>query len=69
MDIGNSRTQRENESIDLYVNDLRLKAKTREFGVLTDTFMHIIHDKIVCGIKCDHVRGRLLREPKKAIDI
>ena len=68
--VFNSRAQGVNESIDLYVTDLRLKAKTCEFGVLTD---ELIHDRIVCGIKSDQVRGRLLREPelslKKAIDI
>ena len=63
-----------NKSIDLYVTDLRLKAKTCkfgtcEFGVLTDK---LIHDRIVCGIKSDQVRGQLLQEPelslRKAID-
>ena len=68
--VFNSRAQGVNESIHLYVTDLRLKAKTCEFGVLTD---ELIRDRIVCGIKSDQVRGRLLREPelslKKAIDI
>ena len=63
-----------NESIDLYVTDLRLKAKTCkfgtcEFGVLTDK---LIHDRIVCVFKSDQVRGRLLQEAelslRKAID-
>ena len=68
--IFNSRNQGDNESIDLYVTNLRLKARTCEFGPLTD---ELIRDKIMCGIKSDQVRGRLLREPdlslQKAIDI
>ena len=44
------RAQGVNESIDLYVTGIRVKAKTCEFGVLT---YELIRDRIVCGIKSD----------------
>ena len=65
-----TRNQHVDETIDQYVTDLRNKASSCEFEQLMDG---LIRDKIVCGIKSDNVRARLLREPKldlqKAIDI
>ena len=51
--------QKADENIDSYVNELRTKAKTCEFGDLTDS---LIRDRIVCGIRDSRVRDRLLRE-------
>ena len=42
-----------------YVTDLKFLSKSCEFGDLTDSF---IKDKLVCGVKQDIVRSRLLRE-------
>ena len=54
-----TRNQVVAENIDAYVTDLKLKAKSCEFGDLQDS---LVRDKIVCGIRHDQVRGRLLRE-------
>ncbi len=63
------RAQGTGETIDAYVTDLKHKAKDCEFADLTDS---LIRDRIVCGIKDDNVRARLLREAdltlEKAID-
>ena len=66
----NIRNQNEGESIDSYVTDLRILSKSCEFGDLTDS---LIKDRLVCGVKQDTVRSRLLWETdltlQKAIDI
>nr|XP_022295054.1 uncharacterized protein K02A2.6-like [Crassostrea virginica] len=58
------------EPIDNYLTDLRNKAQPCEFEHLSDG---LIRDRIVCGIKDEVCRARLLRESdltlKKAIDI
>ncbi|XP_035232918.1 uncharacterized protein LOC118204730 [Stegodyphus dumicola] len=65
-----TRNQTASETIDEYVTDLRNKARTCEFAQLKDS---LIKDKIVCGIKDDVVRARLLHETEltleKALDI
>lgn len=65
----NIRNQRDGESIDSYVTELRILSKSCEFGDLTDS---LIKDRLVCGVKQDTVRSRLLRETdltlQKAID-
>ena len=65
-----TRAQGQNETIDAYVTDLKIKAKDCEFGTLTD---ELIKDRIVCGVNNDIVRARLLRDEKldleKALDI
>ena len=57
------------ENIDAYVTDLKNKASLCEFSTLKDS---LIRDRIVCGIRSDEVRARLLRDPDltlvKAID-
>ena len=62
--------QRSDENIDSYVNELKTIAKTCEFGELAES---LIRDRIVCGIRDDRVRVRLLREQdldlQKAITI
>lgn len=65
-----TRAQGTTENIDAYVTDLKNKAKDCEFGDLHDS---LIRDRIVCGVREDQVRARLLRETdltlKRAIDI
>lgn len=68
--IFNTRIQQTGETIDAYVTDLKNKAALCEFGTLKES---LIRDRIVCGVKSDEVRARLLRDPdlslQKAIDI
>ena len=66
----NTRNQHDDETIDQYVTDLKKKAQTCEFQDLKDG---LLQDRIVCGIRCDKTRSRLLKEPdlnlQKTIDI
>lgn len=55
----NTRNQNPGETIEAYVSTLRNKAKTCNFGALTDK---LIRDRLVCGIGSDNVRRVLLRE-------
>ncbi len=55
----NTRAQGATEGIDAYVAELRKLARNCEFGELHDS---IIRDRIVCGIRSNEVRKRLLRE-------
>ena len=68
--VFNTRTQRDGETTDHYVTDLKTKAQACEFGKLKDS---LIRDRIVCGIRSDKTRSRLLREPdltlQRAVDI
>ena len=68
--VFNTRNQQPGETIDQYVTDLRTKAKTCEFGTLTDS---LIRDRIVGGITSDSTRSRLLQKAdltlEKAIDL
>ncbi|KAJ8026796.1 hypothetical protein HOLleu_31737 [Holothuria leucospilota] len=57
--IFNKTNQNPFESIHSYVTDSKVKAKTCEFGNLTDS---LIRDRIVCGMLRDALRARLLRE-------
>lgn len=65
-----TRAQGPSETIDAYVTDLKYKAKDCEFGNLCNS---LIRDRIVCGIRDDQVRARLLREAdltmEKALDV
>ncbi|PIK34848.1 hypothetical protein BSL78_28326 [Apostichopus japonicus] len=63
--VFNKRNQQPGESIDTYVTDLRVKAKSCEFAQLTDT---LIRDRVVCGITNDAVRARLLRDDKLTLE-
>ena len=66
----NTRSQRDGETTDQYVTDLKTKAQKCEFGEFKDS---LIRDRIVCGIRCDKTRSRLLRESdltlQRAVDI
>ena len=66
----NTRNQHEGEHIDQYVSALKTLAKTCEFK---DLESGLIRDRIVCGIRDQSVRVRLLREAdltlEKTVDI
>ncbi|CAB4024811.1 retrotransposon-like family member retr-1, partial [Paramuricea clavata] len=66
----NIRNQEENESIDQYVTVLRTLAAPCEFETLHDG---LIRDRIVCGIRNQSIKERLLRESEltlqKTLDI
>ena len=50
----NVRNQRDGESVQSYVSDLRILADTCEYGTMKDEF---ICDEIVCGIISDRVES------------
>lgn len=54
-----TRSQNQGEPIESYVTDLRIKAKTCNFGTLQE---ELIKDRLVCGIKDDNLRKILLRD-------
>ena len=66
----NSCNQKPGETIDQYVTDLKTKAQTCGFAELMDG---LIRNRIVCGIICDKICARLLKEGElmlqKALDI
>ena len=66
----NSATQRSENKIDQFVNELRKLASTCEYGTLSD---ELIRDRIVIGISESSMRARLLRESdltlNRAIDM
>ena len=68
--IFNTGDQQLGETIDQYATDLRKKAKSCEFGTLTES---LIKDHIVCGVLSDRTRSRLLKKPdltlESALDI
>ena len=55
----NSRKQREGETVDSYVTELRKLASSCQFGELRDS---LIKDQLVLGVKEDSMRSRLLRQ-------
>ena len=65
-----TRDQEQGETIDKYVTELRLLTARCNFGNLEDS---MLKDRIVCGIKDNALRERLLRENaldlQKCIDI
>ena len=57
--------QEENQSIDDFINDLKIKAQECEFKELTKS---LIRDRIVCGVSNLKLQERLLREPELTLD-
>ena len=57
--VFNTSAQGATKGIDAYVTELRKLARNCEFGELPDS---LIRDRIVCGIRSNVVRKRLLRE-------
>ncbi len=53
------------EDTQKFISDLRILARTCEFGNLTDEF---IRDRIVCGIINDNIRFMLLKKSKLTLD-
>ncbi len=54
-----SRNQKQGETIESFISDLRIKAKACHCGELTD---EIICDMILCGINSESLRKTLLRD-------
>ena len=61
----NNRSKEANESIDTYTTALRTLAETCEFGSLKDD---LIRDCLVCGIRDNGQRKKLLQEPKSTLE-
>ncbi|XP_028415809.1 uncharacterized protein K02A2.6-like [Dendronephthya gigantea] len=61
----NNRAQEQNETIDEYVTSLRSLVETCEFQSLKDD---LIRDRIVCGIRDNGVRRKLLQESKLTLE-
>ena len=57
--------QGQDETIDHYVTELRVKASTCNFGALANS---MIRDQLVSGVKSDQVRERLLRYPELPLE-
>ena len=55
----NTRNQKAGETIESYVSDLRIRAKSCNFG---DLYQELIRDRLVCGINNDNMRKVLLRD-------
>lgn len=66
----NTRFQNQGEPFESYVTDLRIKAKSCNFGTLQD---ELIRDRLVCGIIDDNLRKIMLRDSEltlaKAISV
>ncbi|XP_034015876.1 uncharacterized protein LOC117501153 [Thalassophryne amazonica] len=60
-----SRNQGLSETIDCYVTELKVLAKTCNFGTLRDS---LIRDRIVCGSNNATMRERLLRQDKQTLE-
>lgn len=63
--IFNSTIQETTEPFDTFLNRLRKNAASCEFGNLQDEMMR---DRIVIGIRDNHLRARLLRESKLTLE-
>ena len=61
----NLRNQSKTETIDQYITELRVLAKTCKLGNLQD---ELLRDRIVCGICNDKLKERLLRDDKLTLD-
>ena len=68
--VFNTRNQKSDESLDAYIRSLKDLAGTCNFGGVRE---ELIRDKIVCGLKDNTLRKRLLREKNltlaKTIDL
>ena len=66
----NNSSQEQTESIDTYMTALWALTETYEFGTFKE---HLIRDRIVCGVRENAVRRKLLQEsgptPSKCVDI
>lgn len=55
----NTRNQRAGETIDSYISDLKIKAKSCNFG---DLCQELFQDRMFCGINNDNMRKVLLHD-------
>ncbi|KAJ8018904.1 hypothetical protein HOLleu_42848 [Holothuria leucospilota] len=60
-----TRTQKEGETIDSFITDLRNKGKDCEFATLTES---LIRDRLICELRDDSVRCKLLRVDKLTLE-
>ncbi|KAJ8047849.1 hypothetical protein HOLleu_06962 [Holothuria leucospilota] len=60
-----TRSQKEGETIDSFITDLRNKAKDCEFATLTES---LIRDRLICGLRDDSVRCKLPRVDKLTLE-
>ena len=63
--VFHTRQQQEEEVVDSFVMDLRLKSQTCEFGPLMDS---LIRDRLVVGIQDAKLKEKLLRDPKLTLE-
>lgn len=59
-----TRGQKQGESIESFISDLRIKAKCCHFGDITEA---LICDRIVCGFTSDTLRKALLRDSELSL--
>ena len=64
--VFNRRDQESNESVDVYITELRKLAKTCNYGSLTDS---LIRDRMVVGINGNSARKTVLQTSKQGIMI
>ena len=60
-----TRDQASGEGIEAYQTELKILAKTCNFGDLTSS---LLRDRIVCGIQSSSLRARLLRQDNLTLD-
>ena len=61
----NTTVQQEGQSFDSYLTELRNKVKTCDYGELENS---LLKDRIICGIKDDTTREKLLQTDKITLD-
>lgn len=61
----NSRIQKENETVDQFVTELRLIAKECDYGDIKDS---LIRDRIIFGTRNEKIRERLLQDEDIKLD-
>lgn len=68
--IFNNRLQKEHESTERFINDLKELSKSCDYGTLKND---LIRDRIVCGTRSAEIRKTLLKKPdltlEKAIEL
>ncbi|XP_014673255.1 PREDICTED: uncharacterized protein LOC106813592 [Priapulus caudatus] len=53
------------ETLEKFITDVKTLSQTCNFGDLADS---LVRDKLVCGVKDQHLRERLLRTPELTLD-
>ncbi|RWS00581.1 uncharacterized protein B4U79_05220, partial [Dinothrombium tinctorium] len=60
----NKAQQESEETIDHFITRLKQLAKSCEYGDLEES---LIRDRIICGVRCDSTRERLLQEDELSL--